>query len=132
MSSHRHWMHQVKTTSSAPICGHHSLIVILLSLSTGLKVSTGNQQPVFVSPASVQDTCKTSTLTITSSQIQVCNQSQAKPLPLQPVASSNANASGGIPQDVLALVRNQQALDAQRGLASAQMVNTILGLYVNK
>ena len=89
----------------------------------------GNQEPAFVSP-SVGDKCSTSTLTITSSQIAVCK--EAKPLPLQPLASSNANAGGGIPQDVLALVRNHQALDAQRGLASAQMVNSILSHYVNK
>ena len=72
-----------------------------------------------------------STLMITSSQIQVSNQ----PLvPLQPAAPNTAvsTTSGGIPQDVLALIRNQQALDAQRGLTSANLLNTVLGAYLNK
>jgi len=91
-------------------------------------------------------TSSNSGLTITSSQIQVSNQplvpmqlvspqvSNQPLMPLQPMAPNTAvsTTSGGIPQDVLALVRNQQALDAQRGLTSANLLNTILGAYLNK
>ena len=79
-------------------------------------------------PASSGATCN-SMMTITSSQIQVSNQPLAT---LQQVNTAVSTVSGGIPQDVLALVRNQQALDAQRGHNSAQMLNTILNHYVNK
>ena len=76
--------------------------------------------------------CNVSPLTITSSQIAVY--AKAEQLPLQPVALNPVGpaTSGEVPQDVLALVRNHQALDAQRSLASAQMVMAVLGSYTKK
>ena len=75
----------------------------------------------------------TSPLTITSSQLQVYTRADQvpalEPLALNPVAT----ASGGeIPSDVLALVRNQQALDAQRSLTSAQMIMAAMNHYSKK